>query len=429
MQLDRIRILAKREYLSRIKTVGFWLGTLALPMIMVAAAFLPALLLSKTETSLQLVVVDGTGGVGAALEERLEKSASERATPASFEVEVVPLAGGAEAATAQRAGLDRRVLAGEIDAWLWVTEESLAEDQLEYHAESVSNFVTLAIIERAAAEVVRRARFRHAGLDAERVAELSRSVGLETVRVSEGGSRSEGAEAGMIFAYVLFFLLYMVLILYGAQVLNGVLEEKTSRVVEVVVSTVRPFELMMGKLIGIGATGLTQLGIWFGTMAVVSAPAVVGAMTWLPEGFEAPRLTLTLAVNFFLFFVLGYFLYASFYAAVGAAFNNLQEAQQVASVIGFLFIVPAMFFMPVLNDPDSTTSVVSSLVPPLTPLIMMLRVAVKTPPLWQLLLSYVLTIAFTIFMVWVAARIYRVGILMYGKKPTFQELWRWLRYA
>jgi ABC-2 type transport system permease protein len=208
-----------------------------------------------------------------------------------------------------------------------------------------------------------------------------------------------------------------------------VLEEKANRVVEVLAASATPMELMTGKLLGIGAAALTQLGIWMISAAVVTAPGLLATVASLPAGVHMPEITPAIVFHFFALFLLGFVLYASFYALVGAAFNNAQEAQQMASIAMIFIILPWMVFMPVLNDPDSTLAVVTSLVPLLTPMIMMLRIAVKTPPMWQLVLGYALLIAADVGMVWLCARVYRIGILMYGKKPTIQEIWRWTRYA
>jgi ABC-2 type transport system permease protein len=200
-------------------------------------------------------------------------------------------------------------------------------------------------------------------------------------------------------------------------------------VVEVMLAAVEPVDLMAGKLVGICLAGLTQLGIWFATALALTAPGFLTLFAFLPEGISLPTLPPSLIVHFFLFFLLGYFLYATFYAMIGSAFNNTQEAQQ-ASSIGVIFVVaPWIFMFPVINSPDSTMAVVTSLIPLFTPFLMLLRIAVKTPPVWQIALSYALTLAFCGFMIWLCARVYRVGILMYGKKPTLKEIWRWVRYA
>jgi ABC-2 type transport system permease protein len=186
---------------------------------------------------------------------------------------------------------------------------------------------------------------------------------------------------------------------------------------------------MMGKLLGIGAAAFTQFSVWMVTLATVTAPAVVGSLAFLPEGLTIPRITVVQVAAVLLFFVLGFFVYSTMFAAVGAAFNNLQEAQQLAFVPTASIILPIFFLLPVINDPASPLAVGLSMVPLLSPILMPLRVAVEMPPLWQIALSALLTGAFIVLMVWVCGRIYRTGILMYGKKPTVRELWRWVRHA
>jgi ABC-2 type transport system permease protein len=441
MQLERIAVVAKREYLQRVRGKGFWIATLVLPVFLAAVTILPSLLLSKAETRQKVVVVDATGQVAGELQSVLAARAATAAPnpssgigsdrgrsrgKASFDLTIeAPL----PARAVQREDLDRRVRAGTIDAWIGVDPTELAANHIEYHARNVSNFVTQEVLKDSLSTAVRRVRLRQAGFDPERIGALTQPVDLDTVKIGKVGSRAEESMAEFAFAYALFLMLYMVIAIWGQQVMTGVLEEKGSRIVEVLVASVRPFDLLMGKLIGICCLGLTQITIWFATLIALTAPGIVASIAFLPAGMHLPTVTLALAVNFAIFFVLGFFVYATFYAAIGAAFNNLQEAQQVAAFIVFFLIAPLFIMFRIINDPDSTLAVVSSLIPPFTPLLMTLRIALQPPPLWQLLLSYVLTLSFIAGMIWLAARIYRIGILMYGKKPTIQEIWRWVRYA
>ena len=416
MRVENIRVIATREYLARIRTKGFWIATLGLPLFMAAIFVLQALLLTQATGAHRLVIVDTTGRLGDRLIAELTESPELELMAEQLE-EVVP---GADVSAleetlqgfvptleppaadldAQRAELDRRILAGEIDAWAWIDERGLESDRIEYHAESISNFVTQERFERAAARTVRTFRLTEAGLDADQIERLERSVSLTTVRVTEEGSREEGAAGGIVLAYVLFFLLYIAILVYGQQVMLGVLEEKSSRIVEVIVATTRPVELMAGKLLGICCVALTQLVIWLGTAVVLTLPRVVARMDWLDESFDVPTLEPWLVVHFFAFFILGFLLFSSFYGSIGAAFNNIQEAQQFASLGAAFVVAPALLFWMVLNEPDSTLSVVSSLIPLFTPLLMMLRLAVKAPPWWQVALGYILTIAVTWGMIW-----------------------------
>jgi ABC-2 type transport system permease protein len=426
MATDRTLVVARREYAMRIRSKGFWISTALLPLAIVAMGVIPTLLASRAGSSKRILVIDETGRLDDDIMRALSVNDDRSSQIAAFEVELEPAAADREA---QGHELDARVRAQEIDAWLAITEAGLAAGEIEYHAESVASFMSQSILERRLTGVVRRDRLSKLGISGELADELVAPIGLRTVRVTDEGSQEEGQDAGFFLAYALFFLLYIVLMIYGQQVMNGVLEEKTSRIVEVIVSTTRPFELMMGKLLGICGIAITQLLIWLLSLGVVTLPGVVASLAWLPDNAEIPQLRPALIVHFLCLFLIGFFIYSTFYAAIGAAFNNVQEAQQFASYAVIFLVAPMLFFFLVINDPDSTLSVVTSLIPPFTPLILLLRLAVKAPPTWQIVAGYAVAIAFAVFMVWVAARIYRVGILMHGKKPTVQELWRWMRYS
>ncbi|HVS03123.1 MAG TPA: ABC transporter permease [Thermoanaerobaculia bacterium] len=422
----KLLTITRREYLSRVKTKAFWIGTVALPLLMAAWMVLPTLIMSRARGGLVLVVVDETGTVAPALARELEEGLPRQGRQANLDLEVV--APAADVA-AQQEELDRRILADQIDAWLWVSQQGLDENRLEYHGQTVTNLLTLEVLERLVSRVVRQQRLVAAGYDPQQIEQLVTGVSLHKVQVSEAGARADQGLGGLALAIGLFTILYMAIMIYGNMVMHGVLEEKANRVVELVVSTVQPWELMAGKLLGIGAVALTQIGIWLGSAAVLTAPGLMTALAAMPEDVPLPTLSPVLVLHFLAHFLLGFTLYASFYALIGAAFNNPQEAQQLAG-FGVIFLVaPWMVFMPVLNDPDGTLAVVSSLIPLFTPLLMMLRIAVKMPPAWQLALGYGLTLALDLFMIWVCARVYRVGILMYGKRPTLREIWRWMRYA
>lgn len=317
MRTDKLLVIARREYLSRVKTKAFWFGTVILPLFMLAVTIVPSLLIAKMRGTLKVAVVDEVGGLGPALVDRLAKSAAKPAAEdvkvpsgnkpqaSNIQVELVERQ-GEEAA--QRAELDRRVLAEELNAWVWIAPAGLAKPDpvAEYHGSSVSNFITQEQLSRAISTVVSESRLRQAGYDAAKVTELTRDVDLETTRVTAEGGRAEGGLAGFFFAYILFFMLYVTIMIYGQQVMNGVLEEKTSRIVEVIISTVSPFELMMGKLLGICAVALTQIGVWFATATALTAPGVIAAIPVLAKGPGLPQISLAIFGNFVGFFMVGF---------------------------------------------------------------------------------------------------------------------------
>jgi len=208
--------------------------------------------------------------------------------------------------------------------------------------------------------------------------------------------------------------------------MTGVIEEKTNRVVEVIVSSTTPRNLLFGKLVGVGGAGLLQFGIWI--LALVGVSLASGSLAFL-SGVDLPEINPVLIAAFPIFFLLGFFLYASLYAAIGSAVNTIQEAQNFIFPV-MLPIIMAMVCWPVvMRAPDSTLSVVLSLIPFMTPILMFLRMSVLMPPVWQIALSVVLTSLTIALVIWIAARIYRVGILMYGKPPNFPEMVRWVRHG
>lgn len=434
MRPESVFVVLKREYLQRVKNKAFWIATLIVPLFAAAVTTLPGLLIAKSRTSQSLVVVDDSGrGIGEALKVELTRAKTAPKLPggrsgdrlADFAIETQTPAADPQA---QRLALDGRVRDEKIDAWLWIGKGVLGDEPVEYHARNTSNLFTQDSLRSDLSEVVRRIRLQQAGIDPARMEELTKRVEIKPLQVPGTGT-SGGGVAGMIFAFTLFFLLYMSILMWGQQVMQGVLEEKGTRVIEVLISALTPFELMMGKLLGICLVGLTQLAIWLGTVTVLTSVGAAAVLPLMPAGTVLPSLTLGIVINLALLFILGFFAYATLYAAIGASFNNLQEAQQVAGVAVLFIVAPVMVIYPIINDPSSTMAVTMSLIPLFTPLVMPLRIAIEMPPAWQLALAYALTLSFVLGMVWFCSKIYRVGILMYGKKPTLQEILKWTRYA
>jgi ABC-2 type transport system permease protein len=207
--------------------------------------------------------------------------------------------------------------------------------------------------------------------------------------------------------------------------MRSVIEEKTSRVFEVLLSSVKPMELLAGKILGVAAVGLTQYAVWI-LMALVAGGGMIGSLRTQMGEINVPA---SLLFYFVLFFVLGYLLYSTMFAALGAVVNSEQEAQQLQMTVMWFLIIPMLVAQLVIRAPNSTAAVVLSLIPFFTPMLMFLRINLITPPAWQVALSIALLLATNFAVLWLSARIYRVGILMYGKRPTLPELVRWVRAA
>jgi ABC-2 type transport system permease protein len=280
-------------------------------------------------------------------------------------------------------------------------------------------------------ETILTERLEEVGVKSDRVKELTfMPLKLNTQRISDTGRGGSGT-VSIIFAGAVAFLLYMSIVLYGQNVLRGVLEEKTTRVAEVVVSSVPSETLLAGKVLGVGAVGLTQQIIWVvASVAMFKLRAPLMARLGAPATpFQLPDISVGLAVLLLLFFLLGFTFYASLYAAVGSSINTEQEAQQAVLPLLIMLVATAVFINPILMNPTGRTAFVMSLLPFSAPIIMPLRLAIGSVPWVDVTASLIGLALSCVGAVWLAARIYRVGLLMYGKRPTMKEMARWISYS
>jgi len=435
----KVATIIRREYLSRVNTKAFWISTALVPLLMLAFTILPSLLMMRTGGNYTIAVVTADD----ALWEQLEAAVAERtARQASTDADV-KMVGGETArasqvvvalrrvqpatdAEGQRLELKRQVAAKQLSGALILPATAVADGKSEYLSTNVSAIRLISLLERAVDAAVVHLRLTGAGVAPEQVKALTARADMKPVRIGEDLSESkEGAfEKSFILSYVLSLTLYMTMMFYGYYVMRGVLEEKSSRIVEVIVANVRPMELMLGKIFGVGAVGLTQYAIWVLVAMNLAVPGLFGIAAM--EGSTA-LVSPTLLVFFVVFFILGYFVFASFYAAIGAAFNTEEEAQQMQTVVSLVMAMSLMFMFPVLANPDSTLSVVLSLIPLFAPVLFFMRMTVQMPPLWQTALCLALLVGFIFLIAHFAAAVYRIGILMYGKRPTLVEMVRWAR--
>ena len=250
--------------------------------------------------------------------------------------------------------------------------------------------------------------------------EASRLMDAVPVNIIERGGHHGSAKNSFLVAYVLFFLMYMVVLIYGMNVARSIIEEKTSRVFEVLLATIKPDELLAGKILGVGAVGLTQVGVWM--IAALLIVAQAGALSGV-------SISMTQIVFFILYFSLGYTLYSSVAAALGSMTNSEQELQQLNMFLMMPLFVCMLMLGPLIQNPNSTLGRIVSQIPFCAPLLMNFRVSLAMPQPWEIGLSIALILVTIYAVLWVSARIYRVGILMYGKKPNLPEILRWLKYS
>jgi ABC-2 type transport system permease protein len=427
MSWKKIFAVIRREYVERVRTKAFWFGTALIPIFFLAYIGIQVATSRNAGGERKIVVLDVSGR----LYEPLVRDLADRETKAEKDaerkgvhwiLEQRPVAGDL---AATKEALRQEVLAKRIDAYLVLDPSLIEKDRIEYYSTSVSEFVALNQLERAVNHVLLKERIGNRGLPADLLNELERRAELKPFKVTKAGATEE---KGAAFFTVLIFMiiLYTTFLMYGMQNMKGVIDEKTNRIVEVIIASVRPTELMLGKIIGIGLVGLTQYLIWSLVAMNLSLPAIAGMFSTGEMG--VPKIPISMILYFILFFLCGYFLYASVYTAIGAPFNTDQEAQQLA-MVPMMFIVSVWAFFPALmNNPNGGVAVFASLFPFTSPLAMFLRTSMGQPPGWQVVLSIAILISSTVGIAWLAGRIYRVGILMYGKKPTIPEIFRWVRY-
>ena len=412
----KVRAIIKREYVEHIRRKAFWIFTILLPLMWIG--FFAVSILTQTRASgvRRIAVIDPTGKYFAPL--RAEIAQSKDAARFDLTPAPVPPAG----IDALRAELRDRIAAKKLDGYLLLDPESVAAGKVAYRASSVSDFTYQERLERHLNSVLLRDRLISRGIPPGAIAELEKTVSIDAKRADEKES------GGFLVSMVFFVFLYATLIQYGMYNLRGVIEEKSNRIVEIVISSVRPTELMLGKVIGIGLVGLTQYAIWSVlamNLALLSGSGIAAALGF--ANASIPTVPMSTLAYFVLFFLLGYFFYASIYTAIGAPFNSDQEAQQLAMIPTLMIVSVWAFWGLIVNNPNSTLATVLSLVPPLTPMVMFFRVTLAPVPGWQVVLATAIMLASIVGMSWLAGKIYRVGILMYGKKPTVPEILRWMR--
>jgi len=420
--------VVRREYVERVRTKAFWIATLIIPFFFLAYIAIQISASRKTGGERHLVVVDLTGRLYEPLAQELSDAEAEQRKQSSTTKGphwVLTQRPVGESLEATKETLRKEVLQKKINGYLVLDPARLQKEEVEYYSTTVSDFIALTQLERALNHVRIREKVQARGLPTDLANELEKRVDLKAFKITEKGAAEEKG-AGIIAAIIFMVLMYTTFFIYGSQVMRGVIEEKSSRIVEIIVASVRPTELMVGKIIGIGLVGLTQYFAWSLVAMNLSLP---GIATVLSSGdMGVPKVPISMLGYFILYFLLGYFVYASLYTAIAAPFNTDQEAQQLVMIPIVLILGGFMVYPAVMNNPNGGVALFFSLFPFTASLVMFLRTAVSEPPAWQIVLSIVLLLGTTAAVAWFAGRIYRVGILMYGKKPTIPEIIRWVRY-
>jgi ABC-2 type transport system permease protein len=418
--MRKIFAVIRREFVERVRSKWFWVMALLGPVFFGAVFLLPSILFGRSGIK-QIVVVDATTTpVGARLTALLDSGELFRAAR-------VPATRHAVDSLTAEVGAKR------LDGFLIVTDAAADSGTAEYRGSNVSAFAAIGALERNLGEVVNAARLERAGVDPAVVARARIRVNVETKKISGGKITGESGAQSFSLAYFMGIILYSAILIYGINVMSSVLEEKTTRIVEVLVSSLRPFQLMLGKVIGVGAVSVFQFLIWGVSARLLLAQRrrFIGSAGLGDAGqvFQVPHVSGATAALFITYFLGGFFLYAAMFAAVGAMSSSEQEARQAQQPVMWLLILSFISMFGMLNDPNSAFAVTLSLVPFSAPVAMPVRWAAGTLPGGEIALSLGILAVSIVIVTWIAARIYRVGMLMTGKRPNLKELARWVRAA
>jgi len=415
--MRKIWAIVRREFVERVRTRWFWIGALLGPVLFGVVFFLSGQL-GRGGGVKRIAIVDGTTTrVGARLAEQLDQSGA-------FQAVRVPVADGVvDSLTAE-------VRTKRLDGFLIVTDAAIDSGKVEYRGSNV--FAGKGVLQRPVGEALTVVRLERAGVDPQVVARAALPLRLETRKITRGETAGESAAQSFSLAYFMGTILYTAILLYGINVMSSVLEEKTTRMVEVLVSSLRPFQLLLGKILGVGAVSIFQFLIWgvAGRLLLARrARLAAGDVGGADELFQVPHVTGATFAIFMAYFLGGFFLYSAMFAAVGAMSSTEQEARQAQQPVAWMLVLSFISMFAMLNDPGSALAVTLSLVPFSSPVAMPVRWAAGNLPASEIVLSLAILVAAIGGVTWIAARIYRVGILMTGKRPNLKELLRWIRTA
>lgn len=445
--MNKMFAVLKREYLQTVRKKSFIIMTLIFPFLMSGLMIVPGLIMAKGIGAKRIAVLDGTGKLGQAFarpnerEKTDPKKEAEDALsgrrrgpdlPTQMRIEYVDFSNKNfdEAAKPYFERLSRDKDASDrLEGVFAVPPGALTDEKARFtfYSRSSTDVMTQERLSRMANKSIQRLRLTENGMNADAIDQLMRDVPSNGVQLSRSGEQKKGGELNFIIAFLFGALMVLPTLIYGQDIMRGIVQEKSDRVVEVLVSSMSPMHLLSGKILGLALVGLTQIFVWLTMLGLVGAfgAAVMAAADVNIAQFVRPMVF----VSFLVFYILGYLTYVCVYAIAGAACNTEREAQQFIGPIVIIMLMPWILMMPIIFNPDAPFAVAFSLSPVFGPMTMFVRLMVSEPPLWHVLFTIVVSILTILGFFWLTAKIFRVGILSYGKRPTIPELWRWVKAA
>lgn len=409
--MNNLFLIISREYSTRVKKKGFIITTLLMPLFFAAMMVLPALISEMNDEKSSITVVDRTG--------QLMRPIAETGLNPVFTDEPV----------------DSVLANKDYNTILVIGDDAIDNPaNITLYSREAGSMETIMLLQETLKSAIEDIRLMRMGQeDVKKIlAEVEANVDIKTLTLGEDGdTESSNAMMSFMIGLIMTFVLYMFILMYGQMVMTSIIEEKNNRVLEILVTSVKPTQLMMGKLVGVGLVALTQVLIWFVVVASIVQwvlPAItdenmLGVLGQMGLMSEIMRI-----FGFLVIFLIGGFLmYASIFAAIGASVDNIQDASQLTTFAVVPIIIALIFSVSIGQNPNSELATILSIIPFTSPMVMMARIPAGVP-LWEIVTSIVVLFATIYFVVWLSAKIYRIGIFMYGKKPTIKELAKWARY-
>lgn len=438
--MNKLFAVFKREYFQAVRKKMFIIMTFLMPVLMAGLFIIPSLMIERGMGIKKITVLDGTGQLREAFttaapakddEGDVELGRKPRDLPGKMQIDYVDARDkdiDAEAkpyfASMSADDKDQR-----IDGVFLVPADALTnrEAKLRYYSRSATDFIAQGRLSSNVNRAVQHHRLALRGIAPAELDELLRDLSVDAVQLSKSGEQKKGGVANFLVGFVLTALLIIPSFVYGLEIMRGIIQEKTDRVVEVLVSSMSPAQLLIGKVLGVAAVGLTQISVWFAMAGIAGG---IGAATAAMAGQNVLQLIRpTTFVYFLIFFLLAYLTYVCVYAIGGAICNSEKEAQQLIAPITMVMMLPWFLMAGIITNPDSSLSVGFSLAPVFGPMTMYVRTLVAEPPMWHVLLSILVSILTIAAFFWITIKIFRIGILSYGKRPTIPELWKWMKVA
>ncbi|MCL5267079.1 MAG: ABC transporter permease [Bacteroidetes bacterium] len=409
MSLKKALVVARWEFVEKVRTKTFIISLILMPVFIIVVSVVPSLLINKpSSTTINVGIIDKTGEIAPILDVNLLGKYKLPDGRPNYNVVVIPPGDSA------RTEANRMVLSNRLSSYIVVDTNIMSSRKFEYVSENVSNFKDISRLQSAVKDILVTNELQRNGIKPSIVKEVTRPVDLETVRLSkEGKEEKTQAGSGFILGYIFIIILAFFVVTSGQLLVRSVVEEKSNRIVEVLLSSMTADEIMTGKILGLSLLGLTQLAVW-GAIAISFAGqlaafiTVPGSIWW--EG---------------VFFVLGFLFYSSIFVMAGAPVTTEQEAQQATTYVSMLLFLPIVLATMVAQNPSASYIKILSLIPLLTPTMMAFRIPIQTPDLWELIAGTLILIGSTYFCMIAAGRIFKIGILVYGKRPSLNDLVRW----